>query len=60
MKREDFIEEYINWLRLRMEVVLPAEATSYRMMEIVRRQHHAGVKELLSSIEDTRFCSFEN
>ena len=55
MKREEFIEEYLNWLKFRVEKLLPAEASAYRMVEIVRRQHHMGVKEILESMEDVRF-----
>lgn len=50
MKQEQFIEEYLAWLRFRMSKVLPAEASPYRFMEIARRQHHFGVKDLIDSM----------
>jgi len=55
--REKFIKDYVEWLSFRMGEVLPPEASPYRMMEIVRRQHHLGVKDLVSSLEKFEFSS---
>lgn len=51
IKREQFVDRYVNWLRFRMREVLPAEASPYRMMEIARRQHHSDVRELVTAME---------
>ena len=51
MKRSEIIERYITFMSKHLEVVLPENASEYRMTEIIRRQHHRDVRYLIQQME---------
>lgn len=46
MKRDEFINHYVDGMKKHLQHVLPQEAPERRMIEITRRQHHHDVNFL--------------
>lgn len=51
IKKEEFINQYLTWMRSHLEEVLPSEASEFRMVEVTRRQHHHDVNHLLAMMK---------
>lgn len=60
IKKEEFINQYLTWMRSHLGEVLPPEASEFRMVEVTRRQHHHDVNHLLAMMKGGTDVGEEN